>query len=126
MILPTSSEKPHNFVRKTKNYLKKHQMTLRSYIQISQRKGKKKGSWACGCFLPKSRYHSIYFRKVFQFYHGNFNGSIFEMHDYFRTRGNGSFNDLSQLINTLSNQDFAGLDNFNKLENLFCTQGVAI
>ena len=108
-------------------------MTLRSYIHISQRKGKKKGSWACGSFLPKSWYHSIYFRKLFQFYHGNFkskfsfnNGSIFEIHDYFRTGGNGSFNDLSQLINTLSNQDFAGLDNFNKLEKLFCTQGVAI
>ena len=52
------------------------------------------------------------------------NGSIFEMDDYFRTRGNSRFNDLSQLINTLSNQDFAGLDNFNKLENLFCMQGL--
>ena len=46
------------------------------------------------------------------------------MDDYFRTRGNARFNDLSQLINTLSNQDFAGLDNFNKLENLFCMQGL--
>ena len=52
-------------------------------------------------------------------------GSIFEIHDYFRTSGNDSFNDLSQLINTLSNQNFAGLDKFNKLENLFCMQEVA-
>ena len=43
------------------------------------------------------------------------NGSIFKIHDYFRTRGNPSFNDLSQLINTLSIQDFAGSDEFNKL-----------
>ena len=28
-------------------------------------------------------------------------------------------------LSTLSNQDFAGLDNFNKLENLFCMWGVA-
>ena len=35
--------------------------------------------------------------------------------------GTGSFNDLSQRINTLWNQDFAVLDKFNKLENLFCS-----
>ena len=40
------------------------------------------------------------------------------MHDYFRTRGNVSFNDLSQLINTLSGQDFAGLDKFRLKESL--------
>ena len=53
-------------------------------------------------------------------------GDIFEIHYYFRSRGNARFNDLSQVINTLSlsRQDFAGLDNFNKLENLFCMQGL--
>ena len=35
------------------------------------------------------------------------------------------FNDLSQLINTPSNQDFTGFNKFNKLENLFYTQGIA-
>ena len=40
------------------------------------------------------------------------------MHDYFRTRGNVSFNDLSQLVNTLSSQDFAGLDKFRLKESL--------
>ena len=40
------------------------------------------------------------------------NGSILEIHDYFRTGGNASLNNLSQIINTLSNQDFAGLDKF--------------
>ena len=107
-------KKPHNFVRKTKNYLKKPQITLRNYIQ---RKGKKKDSWACGSFLPKSRYHSIYTLENYSNFESKFsfnNGSIFETHDdYFITGGNASFNDLSQLINTLSNQDFAGLDNFN-------------
>ena len=36
-------KKRHNFMRKAKNYLKKTEMTLKRYIQISQRKGKKKG-----------------------------------------------------------------------------------
>ena len=36
-------------------------------------------------------------------------GVFFEINDYFRTGGNVSVNDLSQLINTLSNQDFAFL-----------------
>ena len=40
------------------------------------------------------------------------NGSILEIHDYFRTGGNASLNNLSQIINTLSSQDFAGLDKF--------------
>ena len=35
-----------------------------------------------------------------------------------RTRGNASFNDLSKLINTLSNQDFAGLGKFRLRESL--------
>ena len=60
-------KKTHNFGRKTKNYLKEHEMTLINYIQIFQRKRKKKDSWECGRVLPKSRYHSIYFRRLFQF-----------------------------------------------------------
>ena len=36
-------KKLHNFMRKNKHYLKKLEMTLKRYIQISQRKGKKKG-----------------------------------------------------------------------------------
>ena len=46
------------------------------------------------------------------------NGSILEIHDYFRTRGNASFNDFSQIINRLSNQNFAGFDNFRLKENM--------
>ena len=70
-------KKPHNFVWKTKSYLKKTQVTLRSYIQISQQKDKKKGSRACGCFLPKSRYHGIYFKKLFQKSKLSFNNGVF-------------------------------------------------
>ena len=53
MILPASSKKPHYSVRKTKNYLKETQMTLRNYIQISQKKGNKKGNLDIGVFSAK-------------------------------------------------------------------------
>ena len=46
------------------------------------------------------------------------NGSILEINDYFnnRSRGNVIFTELSEIITTLSNQDFAGLDKFRLLE----------
>ena len=41
-------------------------------------------------------------------------GSILEINDcYNRSRGNVNFTELSEIINTLSNQDFAGLDKFS-------------
>ena len=54
------------------------------------------------------------FKSKFSFNDGN----ILEIHYCFKTRGNASFNDLSQLINTLSNQDFAGLNKFGLRESL--------
>ena len=62
-------------------------MILKNFIQISQKKEKK--------FLFN-------------------NGSILEINDYHnnRSRGNVSFIELSEIINTLSNQDFAGMDKF--------------
>ena len=39
------------------------------------------------------------------------NSSILKTNGYYnRSRGNASFTELSERINTLSNQDFAGLD----------------
>ena len=40
--------------------------------------------------------------------------SILEINDYYnnRSRGGVSFTELSEIINTLSNQDFAGMDKF--------------
>ena len=46
------------------------------------------------------------------------NGSIHETYDYFRTRGNTSFSNLSQIINALSNEVFAELDKFRLRESL--------
>ena len=45
-----SIKKRHQFVRKTKNHLKNSQMTWRSYIQISQRKGRRKPAENLGIF----------------------------------------------------------------------------
>ena len=53
------------------------------------------------------------------------NGSILEINDCHKTTGNESFTELFEIKNTLSNQNFAGLDKFDKVENLFCMQGVA-
>ena len=58
-VLSQKSENNIANIKKTKNYQKKTQMTLKNYILISQRKEKKKDSWVCGCFLPKPKYHSI-------------------------------------------------------------------
>ena len=59
------------------------------------------------------------------------NGSILAINDYFnnRSRGNVSFTELSEIITTLSSQDFAGLDKFRSLEKknkCFYCKGVII
>ena len=43
-----------------------------------------------------------------------------KLNDYYndKSRGNTSFTGLSEIINTLSNQDFAGLDKFRLRESL--------
>ena len=49
------------------------------------------------------------------------NGSIPEINDYYnsnKSRGNVSFTKLSEIINTLSSQDFAGMDEFRLRERL--------
>ena len=46
------------------------------------------------------------------------NGSVLEIHDFFRTRENASFNNLCQLINALSNEDFDELDKFKLRQTL--------
>ena len=81
-------------------------MTLRNYIQIS--------AGHVGVFCQNLGITANTLENYSNF-KSNFsinNGSILKIHDYFRSREDASFNNLSQIINTLSNQDFAGLDNF--------------
>ena len=61
-------KKPHNFMRKTKNYLKKTPNDIEKlHPDFSDEGNKKMPAGHVGVFCPKSRYHSIYFRKLFQF-----------------------------------------------------------
>ena len=49
------------------------------------------------------------------------NDNILEINDYYNSnkrRGNVSFTELSEIINTLSSQDFAGMDKFRLRERL--------
>ena len=118
-------------MRKTKNYLKETKMTLKNYIQISQRKGKKKsllGIWVFSAKVQLSQHIATFrlqkiipilkitFQLTMQWVMGVFFKYMIILQ--IRTRGNASFNDLSKLINTLSNQDFAGLGKFRLRESL--------
>ena len=104
----------------------KTQMIFRNYIQISQRKGKKKSLLGMWVFFAQ-----IYYIENFSNFKNNVfhnNGSILEItsrNNYYGTRGNVSFTELSETKNALTNQDFARLDKSNKLENLFCKQGIS-
>ena len=118
-----------NIIKKLKITWKYSKFPLEITSKFLGRREKRKAAGVVGVFCQNlgitaytlESYSN--FKSRFSFNKGN----IFEIHCYFRTRGNSRFNDFSQLINTfsLSNEDFAGLDNFNKLENLFCAQGFA-
>ena len=115
MILPKLSKKPHNFIRKTKSYLKKSPNDLEKLHPDFSEEGKEeRPSGHVGVFCQNLGI-TAYTLENYSNFKSNFsinNGSILEIHDYFRTRGDASFNNLSQITNTQSNQDFAGLDNF--------------
>ena len=72
--------------------------------------------WTCGCFLPIYRYHSIYSKKYTNFKNKSLfnNGNILDINDFYnRNRGNVSLTYwVVWKINTLSNQDFVGMDKF--------------
>ena len=113
-------KKPHDFVKKKQwTTLKKPKW---SWEVISRfiRKVRRNVCWRCGCFLPKCRYRGIYFRKLFYFKNKFLfnNGSTLQINDYFnnRSRENVIFTELSEVITTPSNQDFAGLDIFRLLD----------
>ena len=113
-VIASIVKKPHNFMKKTKNYLLKTQMILRIYVQISQKQGKKKcllGMCHVAVFYQNlARYHSStlenysnFFKKLLILF--NNGSSILEINDYCnnRSRGNVSYNEFCEIINTLSN-----------------------
>ena len=108
-------------MRKTKNYLRKNPNGIEKLHPNFSEEGKeKRPAGHVGVFCQNLGI-TAYTLENYSNFKSNFsfnNGSILEIHDYFRTMGKSSFNDLSQLINTLSNQDFAGLDKFRLRKSL--------
>ena len=119
-LIVNIGKKPHDFVKKNQwTTLKKPKWSWEVTSRFIS-KVRRNVCCRCGCFLPKSRYSGIYFRKLFYFKNKFLfiNGSILETNDYFnnRSRENVIFSELSEVITTLSNQDFAGLDKFRLLD----------
>ena len=112
-------KKPHNFMRKTKNYLSKNPNdTEKLHPDFSEEEKEKRPTGHVGVFCENLGI-TAYTLENYSNFKSNFSfGSILEIHDYFRTMGKSSFNDLPQLINTQSNQDFAGLDKFRLRKSL--------
>ena len=124
MILPTSSKNHKTLSEKLKIIWKNPWKWLWEITSRFLRgRDRRKAAGHAGVFCQNLGITAFTLENCFNFkskFSFN-NGSIFEIHDYFKTRRNARFNDLSQIRNTLSNQDWAGLDNFNKLY----TRGVA-
>ena len=115
MLLRTLSKK-HNFVKKTKNYLKKNKWSREITSKFLRRRNRRNVRWACGC-LCQNLGITTYTLENYSNFKNKFlfnNGSILEINYYYsnKSRGNVSFTELSEIINTLSSQDFAGMDKF--------------
>ena len=119
--IPNIVKKAHNFIRKTKSYLKKNPNDFEKLYPDFSEKGKEgRPAGHVGVFCQNLGI-TAYILENYPNFKSNFsfnNESILKIHDSFRTRGNASFNNLSQIINTLSNQDFAGFDKFKLREIL--------
>ena len=103
VILPTLSKKTHNFMRKTKNYLKQTNDNEKLHPDFSEEGKKEKPAGHVGVFCQNLGI-TVYTLENYSNFKSNFsfnNGSILEIHDYFRTTENASFHDLSKLIKTL-------------------------
>ena len=91
-------------------------MIWRNYIQISQKKEQKKCLLGMGVFCQNLGI-TAYTLENYSNFKNKFlfnNGSILEINDYYsnKSRGNVSFTELSEIINTLSSHNFAGMDKF--------------
>ena len=110
-------KKPYNFVeKKLKTMLKEPKWSWEITSRFLKRRERRKVCWAYECFcqnLGITAYTSenySNFKNKFLFN----NGGITEINDNYnkRSKGNISFTELCVIINTLSNQDFVGLDKF--------------
>ena len=112
-------QKTHIFVRKIKIYLKKTLNNLEKLHPDFSKEGREERPARHAGVFCQSLGITAYTLENYSNFKSKFSfNNVLEIHYYFRTRGNASFNDLSQLINTLSNQDFAGLNKFRLRESL--------
>ena len=101
-------------MKKTKNYLKKNPNDIEKlHPDFSE---ERKGEISAGHvgvsfqnlgFTAYTLENYSYVKNKFVFK----SGSILEINDYYSNRSR-SFTELCKIVNTLSNQDFAGLDKF--------------
>ena len=111
-VIANIVKKPHNFVKKTKNYLQNNPNDLEKLHPDFSEQGTEEISQHTYTLENYSN-----FKNKFLFN----NGSILEINDYYnsnKSRGNVTFTELSDIINTLSSQDFAGMDKFRLRKRL--------
>ena len=109
-------KKPHNFVKKTKNYLQNNPNDLEKlHPDFSEEGTEEMSAGHVGVFCQNLGI-TAYTLENYSNFKNKFlfnNGSILEINDYYnsnKSRGNVTFTELSEIINTLSSQDFAGWD----------------
>ena len=108
-------------MRKTKNYLNKNPNDIEKLHPDFSEEGKEKRPAGNVGVFRQNLDITAYTLENYSNFKSNFsfnNGSIYEIHDYFRNLGKSSFNDLLELINTLSDQDISGLDKFRLWKRL--------
>ena len=110
-------KKPHNFVKKTKNCLKKKPNDLEKlHPDFSEKGTEEMSAGHVGVFCQNLGITAYTLENYYNFKNKFLfsNGSILEINDYYdsnKSRGNVSFTELSEIINTLSSQDFAATIN---------------
>ena len=123
-VIANIVKKPHNFVKKAKNYLQNNPNDLEKlHPDFSEEGTEEMSAGHVGVFCQNLGI-TAYTLENYSNFKNKFlfnNGSILEINDYYnsnKSRGNVTFTELSEIINTLSSQDFAGMDKFRLRKRL--------
>ena len=123
-VIANIVKKPHNFVKKTKNYLQNNPNDLEKlHPDFSEEGTEEMSAGHVGVFCQNLGI-TAYTLENYSNFKNKFlfnNGSILEINDYYNTnksRGNVTFTELSEIINTLLSQDFAVMDKFRLRKRL--------
>ena len=123
-VIANIVKKPHNFVKKTKNYLQNNPNDLEKlHPDFSEEGTEEMSAGHVGVFCQNLGI-AAYTLENYSNFKNKFlfnNGSILEINDYYnsnKSTGNVTFTELPEIINTLSSQDFAGIDKFRLRKRL--------